>query len=470
MDQLTQLLQNKFGFSRFRPGQRETLERLQHRQSVLAVLPTGAGKTLIYQLYGALLDRPVVIVSPLLSLMTDQVERMQYGGEKRVVALNSQQSWTERQQTLAHLSQYRFIFISPEMLANQTVLRELQQLDIGLFVIDEAHCISQWAVDFRPDYLDLGKYWRALGTPQLLLLTATASQRVQDDIIKKLQAPNVQKLVWNVDRSNIFLAEQTLATETAKQDYLVKFVQQITGPGIIYFSSKKVANQMTAKLQAETDLQVAAYHADLDTAARFTIQHQFMDDELQLICATSAFGMGIDKANIRFVVHYHLPQDLESYMQEIGRAGRDGHQSLALLLYVPGDEQLSLTLVQRSIPTEHELELFEQHQSATLNEQIRRLLQYYHDHNVDRTTLLQVFQAERKRKEQAILLMVRYALTTECRRTALLSRFSSTKTADLTWCCDNDQPDWTVDQLGLAPTAPVAVPFRDWRQIIAELF
>ncbi|USS87408.1 RecQ family ATP-dependent DNA helicase [Fructilactobacillus hinvesii] len=469
MDQLTKLLQTQFGFCDFRPGQKEAVEKLLHGESVLAVLPTGAGKTLIYQLYGCITKRPVIIVSPLLSLMADQVERMQAQGEKRVVAINSQQNWLERQQTLNHLDQYRFIFVAPESLANPELLQRLAATNPGLFVVDEAHCISQWAVDFRPDYLDLGTYWRTVGKPQLLLLTATASPKVQTDILRKLRVKTISRVILDVDRPNIFLAEQTLASETEKQKWLVTFFQQTAGPAIIYFSSKKRANQMAATLQAETELEVAPYHADLDPETRFKVQHQFMDDQLQVICATTAFGMGIDKPNVRVVIHYHLPQDLESYLQEIGRAGRDGKQSLALMLYTPGDETLALNLIDRALPTEIDLNRYEQHQS--LEEQKQRLIQYYSEHHVSSQRMLQLFQTERIRKEQALYQVVRYALTTKCRRIELLRNFTSQPPQVHQWCCDVDQPEWTVPQLNLkvAPRKKQSA-VKDWREVMAELF
>ncbi|USS86619.1 RecQ family ATP-dependent DNA helicase [Fructilactobacillus cliffordii] len=470
MENLTKILQTRFGFQRFRPGQEAALKHLLAEESVLAVLPTGAGKTLIYQMYGAVTDRPVIIVSPLLSLMTDQVERMQAEGEKRVVAFNSQQNWSERQRALDQLAQYRFIFVSPESLANLDLVQRLAQINPGLFVIDEAHCISQWAVDFRPDYLDLGQHWQTLGQPQLLLLTATASPRIQSDILQKLQVHNIARVILDVDRPNIFLAEQTLETEIDKQAFLVDFFKHTPGPAIIYFSSKKMANQMAATLQAETELNVAAYHADLDTETRFKVQHQFMDDQLQVICATSAFGMGIDKANIRIIIHYHLPQDLESYLQEIGRAGRDGKQSLALLLYTPGDETLALNLIDHSLPTEATLSMYTQ-QPQQLNEQMRKLIQYYGRHQVSHDQMLAIFQAERKRKEAALLKVVQYVLTTGCRRERLLSNFSNQLQDKPQWCCDFDQPDWTIAALKLE-TPRVLKPnlMKDWHQIIAELF
>ncbi|USS91054.1 RecQ family ATP-dependent DNA helicase [Fructilactobacillus carniphilus] len=470
MENLTKLLQTRFGFQSFRPGQEAALKHLLAQESVLAVLPTGAGKTLIYQMYGTVTNRPVIIVSPLLSLMMDQVERMQAGGEKRVVAFNSQQNWAERQRALEQLAQYRFIFVSPESLANPDLVRQLSQINPGLFVIDEAHCISQWAVDFRPDYLGLGQHWQTLGQPQLLLLTATASPQIQTDILQKLQVHDVARVILDVDRPNIFLTEQTLATDTDKQAFLVDFFQHAAGPAIIYFSSKKMANQTAATLQEETNLNVAAYHADLDTETRFKVQHQFMDDQLQIICATSAFGMGIDKANVRVIIHYHLPQDLESYLQEIGRAGRDGKQSLALLLYTPGDETLASNLIDHSLPTEVTLSMYKQHPQQ-LGEQTRKLIQYYERHQVGHDQMLALFQAERKRKEAALLKVVQYVLAPSCRREQLLNNFASSLQTKPHWCCDFDQPDWTVAALKLAaPQRRKPILTKDWHQIINELF
>lgn len=193
MNLATKILNNRFGFDEFKSGQSETIRALLSGSDVLSIMPTGSGKSLIYQLYGYLVNQPVVIVSPLISLMGDQVDRMNFMGEKRVCALNSMNDWKQRRGLLQHLDQFRYIFVSPELLSSPDVLRRMKKLNIGLFVIDEAHCISKWGLDFRPEYLDLGHEIRALGHPQTLMLTATASRKVQNDIISHLQLTNVKK-------------------------------------------------------------------------------------------------------------------------------------------------------------------------------------------------------------------------------------------------------------------------------------
>ncbi|MGG5253759.1 RecQ family ATP-dependent DNA helicase [Neobacillus sp. SM06] len=353
---LEEILEKYFGYRSFKKGQKETIASILAGKHTLAMLPTGTGKSLCYQLPGYLFDGAVIIVSPLLSLMQDQVEQMMKFKEKRVIALNSFLTGTERRMALKELENYKFIFISPEMLQTEPVLKKLKMLSISLFVVDEAHCISQWGYDFRPDYLKLGEIRRQLGSPLTLALTATATKEVREDILRSLQLHDAAKIESTVDRPTIAFSIVQTSDYLEKQMHTLEYAQNLEKPGIIYFSSKKIADQMAQFLRENGLGRVMAYHGGLDQEQRTLIQQQFIHHQLDIICATSAFGMGINKENVRFVIHFHMPLQIESYLQEIGRAGRDGLPSIAILLYSPGDEQLPIQLVESELPANWQID------------------------------------------------------------------------------------------------------------------
>lgn len=348
-------LYRTFGFSSFRPGQRETIESLLSGRHTLSMLPTGAGKSLCYQLPAYMLNGSVVVVSPLLSLMQDQVEQLKVRGEKRVIALNSFLHYEEKNSALMHLDHYKFIFLSPEMLRMPNVIQALRAISIALFVVDEAHCISQWGYDFRPDYGLLGKARAALGNPLTLALTATADQKVRADIREKLWLDDVAEWVFSVNRPNIALDVEILQEPLLKRKRLLELVRFLKIPGIIYFSGRKSAEELARYLQQHGISRSAFYHGGMEAGDRLLIQHQFLNGELDVVCATSAFGMGINKENVRFVIHYHMPAQMEAYLQEIGRAGRDGEPAISILLYVPGDEKLHEFIAEAEFPDEGQI-------------------------------------------------------------------------------------------------------------------
>ncbi|QOY35899.1 RecQ family ATP-dependent DNA helicase [Anaerobacillus isosaccharinicus] len=345
-----------FKLTFFRTGQREIINDLLNGQDVLAMLPTGAGKSLCYQLPAFMLTGITVVVSPLLSLMEDQVQQLKSKGLKRVVALNSFLSNEEREIAFQQLSSQKIIYVSPEILQSKFVMKKLKSLTISLFVVDEAHCISQWGHEFRTDYFKLSEARQQLGNPPCLAITATATKEVQRDIVEKLSLTNVQTHIYSIDRPNIaMIVKQGSDTIEEKLTELVSLVKSLQGPGIIYASTRKWTEDIARILQNKGIKHVSAYHGGMSNEDRLLIQQQFINDELQLICCTSAFGMGVNKQNIRYVIHFHFPMQLESYLQEIGRAGRDGEKSIAITFYSEEEKGLQLSLLTREFPSDQQV-------------------------------------------------------------------------------------------------------------------
>ncbi|KSU89533.1 recombinase RecQ [Bacillus sp. VT 712] len=349
--ELEQVLQKEFGFSTFRNGQKEIITDLLNNNHVLAVLPTGTGKSLCYQLPGYFLKRPILIVSPLLSLMEDQVQQLKAKGEKRVIALNSFLREDEKRQALRSLNSYRFIYASPEILQNPYVVQALKQANIGMFVVDEAHCISQWGHDFRLDYLNLGMVWENLGKPTCLALTGTATSEVLSDIKTYLHLDQVNEHLYSMNRSNIAISVEHVHGLEEKKKKLLEYVTKIQKPGIIYCSSRALTESLTHYLKENGVEKVQYYHGGMEANDRMLIQRQFLENQLDFICCTSAFGMGVNKSNVRFVLHFQTPTQLESYVQEIGRGGRDGLPSLAILLYSEEDDGSAQALLDLELPS-----------------------------------------------------------------------------------------------------------------------
>lgn len=468
-----QQLNEQYGFDSFRPGQLETLTALAADQHVLSIMPTGAGKSLIYELYGRVTQQLVVVVSPLIALMQDQVATMNYHGEKRVTALTSMMPYGEKTWTLAHLDNYRYLFVSPEMLTQEKVLARLSQLKIGLFVVDEAHCISTWGPDFRPEYLLLGQTREQLGAPLTLMLTATATPRVREDIKQRMRLPAATEITQPIDRPNIYLQVETVADTSEKQQRLVALVSQLAKPGVVYFSSKKLANEMATLINDQTACRAAAYHADLADESRFKIQQQFMANQIQVVCATSAFGMGIDKNDVRFVIHYHLPVDIENYWQEVGRAGRDGKQAIAVMLYQPGDEQIADFLSQAGIPSDDEIHFY--FQQAKLPEYDTdpkaTLVWFYKQHGMTEAQVRELFTKRLAQRNGALQQMVRYVRTDNCKRRFITGYFGQAHMTQPEACCVSDTPT-TIADLGLETTeqSPVRSGLPDWQTVLNQLF
>ncbi|MFL2029163.1 RecQ family ATP-dependent DNA helicase [Loigolactobacillus zhaoyuanensis] len=477
VEKIKQVLQARFGYTAFKPGQAEVIQAVLSGQDTFAILPTGTGKSLCYQLPGYLLAGQIIVISPLLSLMQDQVAQLHYLGEKSVLALNSALDPVTRRYGLAHLEQYKFVFLSPEM-ANQPQIRQkLRQSQIDLLVVDEAHCISQWGVDFRPDYLALKSLRTTIQPRATLALTATATKRVQADILAKLglAATDTKQIIHSVDRRNIYLAIEVVADETEKDQHLVALCQQLKRPGIIYFSSRQKAEEITVLLQQKVTQRVAFYHGAMTSQDRFAVQQQFMHGKLEIICATNAFGMGINKADVRFVIHYHLPSSLESYLQEIGRAGRDGQQSIAILLYTARDFQLQANLVTNTLPEAALIKQYFAHPQRFAAAAIPEidLLKFYRQHGQDEAAIQQLFAKRRDEKMLALRSMLAFVQTPGCKRQFILDYFTDPTTVihDPT-CCDATQSTNLAElDLQRDPTAVVAADQQqNWQERLAAIF
>jgi ATP-dependent DNA helicase RecQ len=447
-------LKKRFGFSTFRIGQRDVIESVLNGNDTIAMLPTGTGKSLCYQLAGYRMDGHVLIVSPLLSLMQDQVEQMKVMGEKRVIALNSFLPFKERKKILRNLSLYKFIFVSPEMVMNPNILEKLTSLKFCLFVIDEAHCISQWGPDFRPDYMKLGILRNKLNHPIVLALTATATEDVRSDIKKTLNIHSAKEYVYSIDRPNIGLMVKPVQNHEDKLQKLLEMVKMLKKPGIVYFSSKRLAEEVSEWLKEQGLSKTAYYHGGMDQEQRILIQQQFLYDKLNVICATSAFGMGINKENVRFVIHFHMPTSIESYLQEIGRAGRDGLMSLAVLLYCNSDEQLPLQIVENELPTDIQIGEYlkiKMNVKGQMNDQLEltdiqeRFINYYWDFFKNRRTedsssltqkLINIRDGRTQYKKDKIAEFLMWITGQGCKRNRLVSIFEENELETRPNCCD----------------------------------
>lgn len=327
------LLKTHFGFESFRPNQEQIIKEIMQGKNVLAIMPTGGGKSICYQLPALAMPGTAVIISPLIALMKDQVDSLKANGIAAAY-YNSSQPPEIQQKTLQDLQNgsLDLFYVAPESLTNLFTI--FKSGNINLKAVDEAHCISSWGHDFRPAYTELGRLKKEFPTIPVLALTATADIATQDDIIKQLNIPDAEKYITSFDRKNLYL-EVRPGNNRSKQ--ILNFLKSHPEEsGIIYCLSRKGTEKLAATLQ-KNGYQAKAYHAGMLPAERNAIQEDFINDHTPIIVATIAFGMGIDKSNVRWVIHYNMPKNIEGYYQEIGRSGRDGLPAHALLFYSLGD-------------------------------------------------------------------------------------------------------------------------------------
>ncbi len=348
---LRRTLKSVFGLETLRPGQDKVIESVLEGRHTLAIMPTGAGKSLCYQLPALLLPGMTIVVSPLIALMKDQYDKMQDLG-LAASQINSAVPTAEQaeQHDRIATAEAEFVFTTPEQLSNAEFLGELTQKKIDLLVIDEAHCISQWGHDFRPAYLGLGDAAQALGGPPILALTATATQRVIDDLREQLHISDLNVVQAGLYRPNLFFAVRPVDSETEKEREAAHLLSSSRGVSIVYTATVAHAESLAKVLQG-TGKRVARYHGRVAARERHDIQNAFMSGGLDAIVATNAFGMGVDKADIRLVLHYDMPASVDAYYQEAGRAGRDGEPADCVLLFRRQDRNVHNFLMAGRYPT-----------------------------------------------------------------------------------------------------------------------
>ncbi|MBX7110228.1 MAG: RecQ family ATP-dependent DNA helicase [Dehalococcoidia bacterium] len=475
-------LQSVFGYPDFRRGQAEVLTHLAARD-VLGVMPTGSGKSLCYVLPALEVGRTLV-VSPLIALMQDQVEALQSAGVAATF-INSSLDRAEQNRRYRDFIEGRtaLLFVAPERFANQRFVEGLQAAGVNLFVVDEAHCISEWGHDFRPDYLALGPVRERLGAPRTLALTATADPLVRRDILARLGvAGRADEVLTTFDRPNLHLGVVPVTSDGERLDWLVRYARSHRGQaGIIYARTRRNVEDTAAALSA-AGVPALAYHAGMGSADRARIQRRFITGEVPVLVATNAFGMGIDKPDIRYVVHTHLPGRIEAYYQEAGRAGRDGDPAECTLLYARRDAALQRRFIDQAHPDEHELRriwwrLVELQEyagdraiqygdavDASASEGLPVALTAFRASGLiepgalrltstDRDAPLDLTPIEERRRyaESRLAQMIEYAETSGCRR-ALILRYFGEESADRCTNCDNcrgngiaSEPEYPLD-------------------------
>lgn len=351
---LQQSLENVFWLSDFREGQKEIIECILAGENALVFMPTGGGKSLTYQLPWVMLEWLTIVISPLISLMKDQVDTLR---EKWIKAafLNSTLTSAEQWQVLSELSDIKFLYIAPERLSSTRFLQSLQNIQIALIAIDEAHCISQWGHDFRPSYMKIKNFIQELAWSfPLIALTATATQKVRKDIVDRLGIEKYQTFISGFDRKNITIVVREISAKEEKQKKVLEILEKTPGTGIIYCSSRKHVVELHEFLLSR-GVKAGLYKWDLTPEKRDMQQNAFMNDEYRVMVATNAFGMGIDKKDIRFVIHYNLPGSIENYYQEVGRAGRDGKKSFWVVLASYGDTKIQEFFIENTYPNKLEV-------------------------------------------------------------------------------------------------------------------
>jgi len=344
-------LQTHFGFDDFRPGQEEAVRAALAGRDTLVVMPTGSGKSLCYQLPALMREDLTIVVSPLVSLMQDQVDQLRRIAPERVALVNAQQSAAENRTVMdrAQNGDLRLLYIAPERFASPAFVEQVARVRVGLFVVDEAHCVSQWGHDFRPDYFRLADAARYLRAQAIVALTATATPQVARDVVARLRLEDPVAVTTGFDRPNLSFAVVPCRTKADKHRRIAAALAEPGAlPAIVYAGTRNGCEELAMKLGHALDEEVLVYHAGLDRDRRAAVQRAFMGGEARVVVATNAFGMGVDKADVRTVCHETVPQSVEAYYQEAGRAGRDGAPARCLLFAESRDKGLHVFFIQRA--------------------------------------------------------------------------------------------------------------------------
>ena len=350
MEKALSFMKRVYGFHEFRLGQDEILESVLQDSDTLVIMPTGGGKSLCYQVPAFIRPGITLVVSPLIALMKDQVDSLRVL-DLPAEAVHSLMGLREQEEALHKIAEgkIRLVYASPERLQNQRFIDTLRQNTVSMVAVDEAHCISQWGHDFRPDYLRINQAIRSIGRPQIIALTATATEKVRSDIVKYLNLKAPRVFITGFDRRNLFWEVTQCADEREKTAIMIERLSGLSGAAIVYTGTRKNVERIVKKLN-KSNLRAEAYHAGLDEAERIRVQENFMEGRTNFVVATNAFGMGIDRSDIRMVIHHTFPGSIEAYYQEGGRAGRDGDHATCLLLYTPSDRMLQEFFINTRYP------------------------------------------------------------------------------------------------------------------------
>jgi ATP-dependent DNA helicase RecQ len=435
---LTKTMRQVFGVDAFRPGQEEVVHSIISGRDTLAVMPTGAGKSLCYQLPGLQLKGTTVVVSPLISLMKDQTDKLAAMGID-ASQVNSAMPASEAGASLDRIRDQRadFILTTPERLENAEFVATILNNPIDFIVVDEAHCVSQWGHDFRPAFLGLRAVIEKLGHPPVLALTATATPDVMDDIVHSLGLRDPAVVNTGIYRPNLHLAIARTPNDNEKRMRLVELLRDTDGIGIVYAASIKQVESVHEELQA-LGFAVGKYHGRLAARARRDTQEAFMAGELKAMVATNAFGMGIDKQDIRFVVHYSLPGSLESYYQEAGRAGRDGKASSCVLLFQLEDRRIHRYFI------------------GSRYRGVKTRLARRDMPNAERAAQLEQYEARRRNDEEKLERMMLYGQSAGCRWRTLLEYFHADDAGDEAFRCGTCDNCVRPPELDMVP--PTSLP------------
>jgi ATP-dependent DNA helicase RecQ len=470
------------GVKAYRPGQRQLIEAVLKGRSALGILPTGGGKSLCFQLPSLFLPRAVLVISPLISLMQDQEDKLR---ARRIesTTLNSARSHSEQEQARQDIEEGRpeIVYVTPERLAQPDYLDMLERSGVSMVVVDEAHCLSQWGHDFRPSYLAIRDAVRRLGCPPLLALTATATPDVAADIVNQLGIDGALIVNYGVHRPNLIFEVVRTVNEEEKFEHLMRLLEEpVAGAGIVYVPTVRQADELHARL-VKAGVAAGRYHGRMKTAERHAMQQAFMDNEYRVVVATKAFGLGIDKADVRCVIHYAFPDSLESYVQEAGRAGRDGKPAHAVLFYRLEDRRVQAFFLGGKYPRRDEClrvyrVLSEAPATGLSEESLRersgiaskrltvitallskigvlerggdrlRLLRRFHDEE-ELSSTVEEYDRRTDRDRERLKLMMKYGQTTECRVRFLTRYFDQEIPKDCGHCdnCRNGATDLTMD-------------------------